>query len=300
MKNPTWSIVTINFHSATLILDLLKSLQRFEKEFELVVIDHSHDKKLNQALDLVSAKTKLPIIYQSQNNLGFSAGCNLGAKLATGEKLLFLNPDTLLVEPILAGFDQAWQRHKKAVIMAPNLIDASGDHFAQQGSTILNPWNAWWTQSIMHALWPTNPVATQHLQLNRDWEHDLKIDVVPGSAWAIRRKDFKKLHGMDENFFLYYEENDFCRRANKIGEVWWLANPRIFHLWEGTTKHAALDKLNQIDTQKIMTQSRWIYFKKYYGWLGAALTTTFLNITKLDLIIIAFSIAILWFKLKQL
>lgn len=123
------------------------------------------------------------------------------------------------------------------------------------------------------------------------------VDVVPGTAFMIRTSLFKKLNGFDERFFLYFEENDLCRRVQEQGlQCFITPYAQVIHLWGRSTKHNP-------DANKFYLQSRFLYFQKYYGVLAAHFVQFFLSLRKSHLIlflILIISIFLLTFKLPKL
>ncbi|MDP1668936.1 glycosyltransferase family 2 protein [Phaeovulum sp.] len=130
-------------------------------------------------------------LIESPVNEGFGAACNRGAKLATTEFLLFLNPDAVLAPGALEQLLAAADRYPLAVAMNPRLANADGAPSFKRNSDLMP------RSERMARGWPTA---------------DCEVPVLCGAALFVRRKDFEAVCGFDPAIFLYHEDDDIARR----------------------------------------------------------------------------------------
>lgn len=157
----------------------------------------------------------------NQENQGFARASNLAAAAGQGELLFFLNPDTLIQEDIFKPVIGAFEKNNQLAVLAPKLVLPDGRE---------QPWAS-----------------------GRDW--------VSGAALFIRKNIFEKTRGFDENFFMYFEDRDFCRRVKKIGwEIKVMPEIKVVHLGGQSWPDKKSGK-------RIYYQSQSYYWRKKYGLL---------------------------------
>lgn len=213
---PRVSIIVVSYNTKDMTIACLDSVyeQTRQASFELIVVDNASADGSGAAI-----AERFPDIkfIQSETNLGFAAGNNLAAKSATGDYLLLLNPDTLVLDH---GID--------------NLVafaDANPDARIWGGRTYfgdgrLNPYSCWRFLS----LWGMFCNATALARMFKDsnlfnpdgyggWPRDSvrEVEIVTGCFIMLRRDFWEELGGFDLDFFMYAEEADLCYRARAYG-----------------------------------------------------------------------------------
>jgi N-acetylglucosaminyl-diphospho-decaprenol L-rhamnosyltransferase len=207
----------------------------------------------------------------------------VGAAQAHGSFLFFLNPDTEIEPGAIRTLRLFLSKNSQAAVTAPMLSDMHGQLYLDQGSTRLTPLTALASHSIVHRLWPNNPVAQEYWLRHRPVDQPQQVEVVPGTAFMIRTSIFKQIGGFDEQFFIYFEESDLCRRVVELGyECWLLPSAKVKHIWHAATQASHY--------KQIYKQSRYKYFKKYYGVVVAWLVELLLRVGKRELLIMSLAI----------
>ncbi|MBU4016670.1 glycosyltransferase family 39 protein, partial [Patescibacteria group bacterium] len=164
--------------------------------------------------------------------------------------------------------------HKKAAIVAPLLYNKNNDPYQLQGVKELTPFRAIVVFSFLNKLFPKNKVFQNYYL--RDWDKKTtkEVDVIPGTAFMIRKNIFDKIGGFDEKFFLYFEEFDLCKRVKALGwKIFIYPQAKVFHAWGSSTRH-------RTDIKRIFLKSRFYHFKKHFGILPALFTEAFLRVNK--------------------
>lgn len=214
----TISIITLTFNSEAYVKNYLNSLKEYlPKESEVILIDNGSDDK---TLDIVREYSFVKVIA-NRNNLGFAKGCNLGAKLARGEYLFFLNPDCKLINNSLNLLLEYIDKNPKVGIVAPKL---------RQSEVVIQP-----TVRKLPSVW--GAVKEYYLGIKNSYEAFIpqggipqKVESIVGAALLIRKEIFEKVGGFDERFFMYYEDLDLCRRLRKLGyDIVYFPKATIFH-----------------------------------------------------------------------
>lgn len=268
------SIITVNYKVEKELIACITSILKSKTKIpiEIIVVDNDEESKIESRL-----KEKFPkLIYiKSSKNIGFGAGNNLGAEYAKGDFFFFLNPDTIVLPLAIESLVNFLQKDLSVGIVAPLFLDKNSKVYSQQGSRRLTPINGIFTLSFLNKLFPNNAISKEYLL--SDWNKiDAKeVDVVPGTGFVMRRKVFEEAGGFDENFFLYFEEFDFCNRVKKLGyKIFIIPKAKVKHIWEASTKKA------NFNVKKIFEKSRFYYFRKYYGLIAALLVESIVRINK--------------------
>jgi N-acetylglucosaminyl-diphospho-decaprenol L-rhamnosyltransferase len=268
---PTVSIIIVSYKIEKELENCLSSVFIAQKKdpqnLEVIVVDNDPSSTLQKRL----AKNFPQVKYlHPGQNIGFGPANNFGEKRATGDFLFFLNPDTEIDQGTVKKLVQFLVENPQVGVVAPTLYDMSGKLYPDQGSMELTPLTAIMANSIVHRIWPGNPIANSYWARSRDLVKPLQLAVVPGTAMMIRRESFEQVGGFDERFFLYYEENDLCRRLREVGwEVWLIPTAKVRHVWHAATQDPTC--------KEIFRQSRYKYFQKYYGALVAFSLEIFLR-----------------------
>lgn len=257
-KKPETSIIIVHYHAKKFLFDCLASIfnQKGTLSFEVIVVDNDEKKTVEEELKKNFSWVKY---IKSPGNIGFGAGNNLGAESSRGELLFFLNPDTIILPGVIDELVAFMKSRKEAGIVAPLLLDGKKKPYPLQGTAELSPLTAIVSLSFLNKYFPKNPISYRYWL--RDWDKitTREVDTVPGTALLIRRRIFEKISGFDENFFLYFEEIDLCKRVKEAG--WRIfINPasEVIHFWGRCTPK------NQ-EIRKIFCQSRFYYFKTHWG-----------------------------------
>lgn len=287
------SITIVNYKVRKKVLSCIESIYKSKprQSFEIIVVDNSQDKLLKKELTKIYPKVEYK---ESSTNVGFCAGNNLGARYAKGEYLFFLNPDTSVFKNTIATLAQFLDKDPKAGIVSPLVLGSDQKPLNMQGYRELNPINGFFTFFFLRERFRRYSFADYYSF--KDWQKQpiRKVDTVYGAALMIRTELFKKLKGFDEDYFLYFEENDLSKRARKLGsELYINSNARIIHEVGQSTK-----QIKQRD--KYFSKSRFLYFKKHFGIVQATILELLLKINKVSLLLTLLLITSLFLRLFNL
>lgn len=275
------SIVIVNYKVKESLFNLLSSIYKYKTKysFEIIVVDNSdYEKSLKNELRKIFPK----VIYQkSGENLGYGKGNNLGVSLSKGEHVLVLNPDTIFLNNVIDPLVNFYKKNKNIGVVSPLLYNEKNLPYSLQGTKMLTPRRAFFSLSFLNKLFPKNKISKEYWIKNWNKKKLKEVDIVPGTAFLIRKDIFEKLGGFDINFFLYFEEFDFCKRLKDLGlKNYIIPSSKLFHEWGVSTS-----KIENKD--KYFNESRYYYFKKHFGALKAIALEAFLRISK-NVILILF------------
>lgn len=269
------SVVIVNYKVEKELIACLESITRSKPKvnYELIVVDNDPESGLSLTL-----RGKFPQVkyVKSPRNLGFGAGNNLGTKSASGDYLFFLNPDTIIQKDSIDVLFNFAKKNPKVGMVAPLLFDVSGEAYPIQGSSRYSLKSALVTFSFINKLFPNNLISKKFF--HKDWmrKEAEEFDVVPGTAFMIKKDLFEKIGLFDENFFLYFEEYDLAERIRKLGfKNYIIPKAKIFHIWGASTR-------KKEDAGKIFSKSRFLFFKKHYSIFFALVINLISNFGKYE------------------
>lgn len=213
------SIITINYNQKKVTEELIESIsaKNTYKNIEIIVIDN--DSKDNPVPQWRIKYPYITFVY-SKVNLGFAGGNNLGIKEAKGDYLFFLNNDTEITENLIDVLADTLNQHPEVGVVSPKIKYFSQPDILQYvGYTELNYFNG------------RNKCIGQFEKDEGQYDNLVgKTGYAHGAAMMIKRSAIEKAGLMAENFFLYYEELDWCERIKKKGfEIWVNAKACVFH-----------------------------------------------------------------------
>lgn len=214
------SIIIVTYNSGKQVGRLLDSIYKEKKQVdsEVIVVD-------NQSADdsaLVARGHKIkPHFIQMETNAGFSVAINQGIGEAHGDYFLLLNPDTLVVPGSLKKILDFAKDTSPLGAVAPRLLDPSGK---PQPSVFKFPTI---TNAIRKDFFNCKNCFGKYLPDN----HTQKVEVAVMAAFLIPRTTIADVGGLDERFFLYYEDIEFCRRLKRAGlPIYYLPSAKIKHV----------------------------------------------------------------------
>ncbi len=261
MSTRTVSAVIVTFNSAPCIeacLTHLLASAHADLALEIIVIDNaSRDDTLSL---LIKWNTEIRLIQNSRNR-GFAAACNQGIRTASGDYVLLLNPDAYLGEGCLATMINYLERNAKVAIVGPRLVDEQGRLPPNSSVTALLPgfWQALCEYTMLRHTMLGRAVNQRYFLSRWDRKTTRRVAMVQGACFLFTSELTASIGLLDERFFLYFEETDFCARARKIKkEIHYISDARCRH----TGGHSALADTN---SKKYFTRSLYKYHKKQIG-----------------------------------
>jgi len=244
------SVIIVNYKTSEFTKNLVRNLKKYLKlENEIIVVDNSGDCNLDGVI----------YIYPYRN-VGFARACNLGAKLAKGEYLLFLNPDVIPELDAIEKLLSFAEKKEDAGVVTGKLLnfDGSLQLSLRRFPTIMRV--AFGRKSILRKIFPKSRFSREYLMYDADYEKVQEIEWSRGAVFLIKKDVFWKAGGFDERFFLFCEDVDLCYRLKKMGYKNYYYPDAIFYHKFG----AVVEK----DWAKAFLHhniSMYKYFKKHYG-----------------------------------
>ncbi len=244
MTWPPVTLVVLNWNAGETLLDCLQSLVAQDyPDFHVVVVDNN---STDGSPDTVKAKFSQVNLICTGENRGFSAGNNVGLRMAQSPFVVLVNPDIIVDDP-------EWLKK----LISPTLAD---DTIGIVGGKLLFPDK----RTIQYAggVMNMSQAFPEHLGGGEvdDGRFDTacEVDYVIGAVMVLRQEMLAQIGYLDEGYFLYYEDADLCARARRAGyKVWYIPEATAVHIESITT-----DRKSDFYWQHMFV-SRWRYLLKH-------------------------------------
>lgn len=233
------SVVIINYNVKHFLeqclCSVLKACRNLEAEI-LVIDNHSTDGSQAYFKDRFR---EVRFVWKTSNN-GFARACNEGWKMASGEYILFLNPDTLLPENGLELSLAFMQQHPDAGAMGVKMIDGSGCYLPESKRGFPGAWASFCKMAGLTRLFPQSRFFARYYLGHLSHTASHPADVLSGACMLVRRSILEQTGGFDESFFMYAEDIDLSYRIQQAGfRNYYFAGTTILHFkGESTVKQS--------------------------------------------------------------
>lgn len=219
------SFIIVEYFCIPALKDVVQSIYDYASEcsFEIIVISNSSYSQQIQ-IDIRSSFPGIEFTF-NQKNLGFSRGVNQGIRNSSGEFLLLLNPDAKLVDQSLPNAVDFMIAHNQVAVLGPLIVDNSGQlqDSCREFMTFGTMFNRMSKRIFARNL-------GESVLEDKDYYTAQQVDWVSGACLLARSKAISDAGPMDERYFMYVEDMDWCRNFQQHGwEVWFLPTWKVEH-----------------------------------------------------------------------
>jgi hypothetical protein len=253
------SILIVNWNTRQLLADCLASVFQAAADLalEVIVIDNASS---DGSQDMVRQRFPQVRLIANTYNPGFAVANNQGLSLATGRYILLLNSDTVVPPQALTTVLQFMDHTPNAGLCGVKLLNPDGTF---QGSFANFP-------SLAGELLSASGLGVHLFGLSypsprpRSNEQPRPVDWVAGAFMCLRREVFTRVGGMDESYYMYSEETDWCYRLRRTEwKTYYLPQVAITHFGGGSTQHRRVEMAARLYQSKVQ------FFAKHYGAVAA-------------------------------
>lgn len=261
------TIIIVNYNSARLTAECLESILRSGSKitYEIIVVDNA-----SRSDDIAFLSSRFPFVQylQAGYNSGFARANNAGIKKSIGNSVLLLNPDTI-VNPGAIDYCYSQLMHSHAAAFGVQLLNEDGSpqmsgwhfRFLGMGVFIKLPY----CKRIFDLIRRRPPL----LAISKE-EKFKKVDFINGAFLMVKRAAINSVGMLDEEFFLYSEEAEWCHRLNRFGPLYVVSEASVVHK-QGEVANSAFDSqgkgyFNLFDKKGLQFMvSEWLRIRKQYG-----------------------------------
>ena len=255
---PQISVIIVNYNSGNFILLALESLFRAIESVpaEILIVDNaSTDNSVAQIRSIFPEV----IVIQNSHNLGFAAANNIGIHQAGGEYILLINPDTVVPEDIFTRLVNFMRETPDAGAVGVKILNADGSFSVDSRHSVPSPLTAFWKQIGLDRLFPKSRIFGQYNLTYLDPDETYPVDAISGSFMFLRRQAIKQVGLLDEDYFMYCEDLDYCYRLNYAEwKVYYYPETMILHFKGVSTIKSTIGYgLN-------FNRSLYLFYKKHF------------------------------------
>lgn len=253
------SIIIVSYNTKQLLADCIKSIEKnlYNFSYEIVVVDNN---SADGSTDMLKAEYSHVKLIANNYNAGFAKANNQGLELCSGEYILLLNSDTIVLENALSILVDYMDSHSDTAICGPKLLNSD--------MTLQLPCRRGFPRLInsvsyfsgISRLFPKSRIFSSYLMTYMDSGINHEVDAVSGACLMVKRRILPEIGGLlDKAFFMHFEDIDLCYRAKKSGyKVYYVHNAEVIHL-KGQSS-----KLRNLGVTRNFFDSALQYFKMNY------------------------------------
>ncbi len=236
------SVIIVNYNVRPFLENALVAIRRALQgiDGEIIVVDNASD---DGSAEMVARFPDVQLIQNSEN-IGFSRANNIAIRRSRGNLLLLINPDTVVQEDTLRVMMRFFDTHPDAGLAGCKILNPDGTFQLPCRRSFPTPWVAFTKVFGLSALFPRTRLFGRYNLTYLSPEETYPVDAVSGSFMMIRRDVVEKIGGLDESFFMYGEDLDWCFRVAQAGyKVYYVHETSIVHFKGESTRRSNIDEL---------------------------------------------------------
>ena len=266
------SIIIVNFNVKYFLEQCLSSVIKALNgiESEILVVDNNSS---DGSKEFFAGRFPGVVFIWNNQNYGFAKANNQALGHASGEYILFLNPDTIVQEDSLVKCMAFLKEHANRGALGIRMLDGGGNFLKESKRAFPSPQTSLYKLSGITQIFPhSKTFASYHLGHLNDLENH-EVDVLAGAFMMIPHSIIKKIGAFDEKFFMYGEDVDLSFRIQKAGyKNYYYAGSSILHFKGESTKKGSLNYV------KLFYKAMIIFVQKHYGGTRAGLFTSLIQL----------------------
>lgn len=251
------SVIIITYKERELLRQCLQSVfdSRTDFRFEVIVTDSNSQ---DGSVEMVRAEFPQAKILDNQKNLGFSKGNNVAIKQAAGRLILLLNADTTVRPDTLDLSVKYMHAHPGVGALGAKVILSNGQLDQACRRKFPNPWNSFLRLFGFRSFSDYN--------ISAPIDQEVEVDAIMGAYFLVRKSVIDQIGLLDEEFFMYGEDLDYCWRIKQAGyKIVYYPQAEITHYKYGASKSVPFQAIKWAHTaMKIFYRK---HYAKKYNWL---------------------------------
>ncbi|MCI0708026.1 MAG: glycosyltransferase [Ignavibacteriae bacterium] len=252
------SVILVNYNVREFLDHALASIQKAMKGIrgEIIVVDNASD---DGSVQMLQRRYPEVLLIASKTNLGFARANNLALSRARGKYLLLINPDTIVQEDTLRVMLKFFEEHPEVGLAGCKILNPDGTFQLACRRSFPTPWVAFTKVIGLGALFPSSKLFGKYnlTYLNPDAMYE--VDAVSGSFMLLRRDVYESVGGLDEDFFMYGEDLDWCYRIQRSGKkIYYVPLTQIIHYKGESTKRSSINEI------KTFYEAMYLFVRKHF------------------------------------
>ena len=265
------SVIIVNYNVREFLDHALTSIKKAMKGIrgEIFVVDNASD---DGSVQMLQRRYPEITLIANKQNLGFAKANNLALAKARGTYLLLINPDTVVQEDTLRAMLKFFHEHPEAGMAGCKILNPDGSFELACRRSFPTPWVAFTKITGLSALFPSSKLFGKYNLTYLDQNATYEVDALSGSFMMLRREVYQQIGGLDEDFFMYGEDLDWCYRIQQSGwKIFYAPLTQIIHYKGESTKRSSIDEIKTfykamyLFVQKHFRRSLVLYLVLHFG-----------------------------------
>ena len=281
------SIIIVNWNGLNVILDCLDSVYNNIKsiDFEVIVVDNNSSDGSPEAVEKKFPDVKL---IREEKNHGFAGANNIGIKKALGKYIVLLNSDTIILDSTFKNIIEIMDSDKNIGILGPKVLNEDGSFQSSAGRfpSLMSEISGYFFLSRIPGL----NIVFKDRFIREEFDEIKEVDWISGACLFLRKEIIEDVGYLDERYFMYVEDIDFCYQARKNKwKVVYYPFSKIIHLGGYSVSYAS----DKVFTNNI--ESYFKFYRKHFNiFQNLALSSIFLGGTVLRLLLFSMIFIFTW------
>lgn len=250
------SVIIVSWNTEKLVKDCLESItaNTFNIDYEVFVVDNNSS---DNTVNMIKNDFKDVKLIENKINNGFAKANNQAIKLSTGKYVILLNSDTVVKENALNTMLEYLEKNDEVGIVGCKLLNADGT--LQESCRRFPDFETYANILLkLHGIFPGKKCFQRYFMKNMDYNEVNEVDQVMGAALMYRKEVLGEKSYLDEDYWIWFEEVDFCYNVKKKGyKVVYIPSAQIMHY-----KGQSFNQLMKVKQQKFFNKSLLLYFQK--------------------------------------
>ncbi len=253
-----FSLIIVNYNVREFLRQALLSLRKalVNVSAEIFVVDNASD---DGSADMVRTQFPECTLIANQENLGFARANNLALEQARGRLLVLLNPDTIVQEDTFTAAREFMNTHPATGMMSCKVLNPDGTLQLACRRSFPTPWVAFTKLAGLSALFPHSRLFGRYNLTYLPEDETCEVEAISGSFMVVRRAALAQVGLLDEDFFMYGEDLDWCYRMRAAGwKIHYYPGTQIVHFKGESSRRSSFDSV------RIFYQAMGLFVKKHF------------------------------------
>lgn len=255
--HPVVSIVIVNWKTPRLLAGCLQSIYQDEShpELEIWVVDNASG---DGSVELLQSKFPAVKLIANQDNVGFARACNQVIPQCSGDYILLLNPDTVVMPGALRAMVDYLNNNVDCGVVGPKILNPDGTLQLACRRSFPSPEASLYRLTYLSYIFPNHPKFARYNLTYAHPDQDLDVDALSGSCMMVRKDVIKQVGLLDEDIFMYGEDIDWCWRIKENGwRISYHPAAVVFHY------HGASSRFRRIGATINLHKGMEVFYRKH-------------------------------------
>lgn len=252
------SIIIVSYNTKDITLRCIRSIYHYTEKtsIEIIVIDNA---SRDGSVDAIRREFKEVLIIENKDNLGFSKANNIGIKQAKGEYICLVNSDIELIENTFDMMYEFMEKNPSIGVAGPKTVNKD-QRISPNVKRLPTLWNCFCDSFFLSKALSRFPLFEGREVKNFNFNEQKNIEVLAGCFMLIRRQALNEVGLLDESFFFYGEDTDWCKRfGDNRWQIYYWPATTVIHLENASSKKENIRFLKELEKADLQ------YWKKYYN-----------------------------------